>query len=425
MFTNHKNNWISSGTSEHHTTDAKITSHLDFGLPACERGSHTLVIPTYNRVDYLHQLVNYLEQIKLQSKILVFDSSAKANLDLNSIHIKSKALDIEHHIFPQEIDPYEKMHIGLQKVQTEYTSACADDDLIILPGLRASITELMKNDKLAGCHGVYVNFQYKDECVNLSHIEQIDSDVYGETQIARLDNFMRSYHVLFYTVQRTSVAKVCFKNNATFSTTLLKELHSSVTQVINGQISRLNIPYMARNTAPSLSYSGWHPHQIIANKPDRLFTDYLLFRDTILKQMKKGLKANEFKSEMIDIIFLSYLGAFLTQPVMHFILDERLVKQRSGEETTRNLWNVFVANYRERHRRVPLFDKETKIFNPGARRIHSTPLDYLQTTFVEAKKVNFMIFHEFLFPNQDSGLKIKKENLALVLDSLSLYFKAS
>ncbi len=423
MFNRIKSIWLGPGHSISHKTQSQILSDIQSRLTAYERDTHTLVIPTFNRVDDLKRLINYLEKVEIQSNVMIFDSSSDDNKNINLEAVYSSSLNIEHHSFSVDIHPYEKMHVGLQKVQTKYISACADDDLIILPGLRESIKKLNEaNENSIACHGLYFNFAFTNQRIDIRYIEQAHSHVVGASQIERLNNFMHSYQVLFYSVQRTSVAKLCFAHSERFSTTLLKELHSSVSQILQGEVHRVTTPYLARNTAPSLNYSGWHPHQLLADKPEKLFQDYLIFRDTLLGQMERGLAKNEFKSEIIDMIFLKYLGAFISEPVMQFILKERLEGKKSAKEATKSLWDHFVVDQRAMHKRVPLYDKETKIFNPGNRRTGTAPLDFCHIALFQDVTHEFLIFHEFLYSLDDSGLKINKKDMDLILDSLALYY---
>ena len=182
----------------------------------------------------------------------------------------------------------------------------------------------------------------------------------GENPLVRLNSFMEAYHVLFYAVQRTDAAKKCFLHSSQFSNTLFKELSSSISQVLTGNIGRVSVPYFARNTAPSESYIGWHPHQIIAQSPEVLFSDYVILRDVIINSLENKEKD---LADKLDLIFLTYLGNFIKPDLMSYISEQRIAKNFSGEKTTKLFWQKFVSNHdRTMHRRVPLFDSNSGIF---------------------------------------------------------------
>ena len=127
------------------------------------------------------------------------------------------SLGCEYESFPSSIDPYCKMHSGLQLVKTDFVSACADDDILLLPGLRASIEFLIENDHYNSCHGTYINF-LKTSRIDIRSVEQDTQDVVGENPLVRLNSFMEAYHVLFYAVQRTDAAKSAFYIHHNFPT---------------------------------------------------------------------------------------------------------------------------------------------------------------------------------------------------------------
>ena len=104
----------------------------------------TLIIPTYNRARLLAALLSYLETEKADCHVLVLDSSRPEVMAANRARVAASSLDIEFVEFP-ELMPEEKWRQGIHKVSTPYCALCADDDLIILDGLRRCLDALRDN----------------------------------------------------------------------------------------------------------------------------------------------------------------------------------------------------------------------------------------------------------------------------------------
>ena len=104
----------------------------------------TLVIPTYNRSQLLAALLRYLEAQNADCPVLVLDSSSPEELAANRERAAASSLDLEFAEFP-DLEPSEKWRQGLRKVRTPFCSLCADDDIVILEGVRHCLVSLRSN----------------------------------------------------------------------------------------------------------------------------------------------------------------------------------------------------------------------------------------------------------------------------------------
>lgn len=390
-------------------------------------GAHTLIVPTYNRPQELGRLLSYLDIAGLESDILVLDSSADDGFARNRDAIKRSDLTIKHKRYSSKIDPYSKMKNGLKAVKTPFCSACADDDFVLLPGLRASVRELERHDKAAAVHGLYFNFAEPRKRIDVSYAVQRRQQVDGPNALARLRHFMSDYHVLFYAVQRTDVARRSFQSANRFGTTIGREISSSAIVAAHGEVRRIDTPYLGRSTAESLTYHAWHPHQVLCDKPSILFGDYSALRSE-LASVVAAIDSDPKVAieEFLDIIFLRYLSQFLRGDVLDFILDERSQKNYDGARTTQRLWERFVRSNRRPHPRVALFPDKGYTFAPGIKHPGSAPLDYLHTAKVKGTRQTMFFYAEFFFGAHSEALcRLSREQTESLMRSIVLYRLAS
>ncbi|MGZ3387960.1 MAG: TIGR00180 family glycosyltransferase, partial [Isosphaeraceae bacterium] len=117
----------------------------------------TLVIPTYNRAQSLAALLSYLETENADCRILVLDSSLPETLAANRIRVTSSSLDVEFAEFA-DLEPAEKWRQGIHKVTTPFCALCADDDIVILAGVRRCLDALRTNVSASTVQGYSFTF---------------------------------------------------------------------------------------------------------------------------------------------------------------------------------------------------------------------------------------------------------------------------
>ena len=110
----------------------------------------TLIIPTYNRHNYLTRILDYYSNVNL--RILVADSSQ------NEYPFKN-TYQIDYFHYPNYM-PSKKLADIIQKVKTPYVFMCADDDFIIPRAIEKCIKFLDKNSDYSSAQGIYFSFIY-------------------------------------------------------------------------------------------------------------------------------------------------------------------------------------------------------------------------------------------------------------------------
>ena len=215
--------------------------------------------------------MTYLERSGGNFPILVMDSSKRANQIQNAELLAAGPLDARHILFPESTDPYAKMRDGIGMVETAYCSLCADDDLIIPSGLQYCIQQLEREPEAAVAQGYYFNFN-EHASFDLSYIVYRGRSINAKLPLSRVRSMFAAYEPVLYGVYRTAIARRVFRDVDKLDTVLARELLTGAITAIAGTCVRIPEFYYGRNTAESLSYAAWHPHQILAAQPATLFS---------------------------------------------------------------------------------------------------------------------------------------------------------
>ncbi len=248
-----------------------MTSSSDF---------YTLVIPTYNRAAHLARLLDYLEREKADFPIVVLDSSEEPARAQNGERVARSHLAIRRVTYPSDVHPFLKVRDGAKQVGSPYCSICADDDIVLLPGLRACVALLDGRREAVAAHGLYFNF-HESRFFDLSEVVYRGPSVAAADPLLRLRALFGRYEAPFYAVYRTAVLADIFERVEEMRTTLGRELLTAALTAVAGEILRTTDFYYGRSTAGSFSYDAWHPWQFFTASPQALFDEYRVLRDIV------------------------------------------------------------------------------------------------------------------------------------------------
>jgi hypothetical protein len=200
-----------------------------------------------------------------------------------------------------------------------------------------------------------------------------------------------------------------------------KELLTGALSVISGKALRISDFYYGRNTAESLAYSAWHPHQILAHDPGQLFAEYPMFRDLVLQGLAEADPgvAGTPCAKVVDLIFLRYLEPFLRHDVLDLMLDMSMGGEAPSALVTK-VWDTFVRAPRPSPPVEPLLDAHSA-FSPS--RVGSgRPRDYEWGGAAwDGEERKYKVFYEFLFPEMQPDVLVGKDKLVSLLQSLNAY----
>jgi glycosyltransferase domain-containing protein len=381
---------------------------------------YTLLIPTYNRPQLLQRLLRYLERERAAFPILVADSSKPETRAQNNRMVSAIDLNVTHAEFDETTDPYVKMRDGLKMISTPYSSICADDDLVFVSAVQRCVEVLERDRSAAVVHGYYFNF-HETETFNLSFVGYRGKSIDNPQALARLRTLFAAYEAVLYGVYRTESAQRAWRDVEMLNSVLGKELLTAGLSVISGKALRITDFYYGRSTGESFSYTGWHPHQILAQQPEALFAQYPVLRGRLIESLQETEPSSNKETAIrtIDLVFLRYLEPYLGHDVLDLMLDLNMRGVDSGA-IVKKVWDVFVRSNRTSHPVEPLLDSRggfvpTKI---GAGR----PRDYKwDGRRWDGTDRSYRIFFEFLFPNMQPTALVDRENLVSLLKSLNAY----
>jgi hypothetical protein len=234
------------------------------------------------------------------------------------------------------------------------------------------------------------------------------------------------YEAVFYGVQRTDVLRTAFRSVAEVQTLLGRELVSAALTALAGKIVRIDDLYYGRSTGESLSYESWHPYQILAELPDRLFEDYARLKPIVLTAVRSVApsgRAPKAVETLVDLVFLRYLAPFLRPDVIDLIIADQLGGMKPSA-TFEHLWDVLARRVLDRPRpdTVPLLGEDGAGFAPRACSASARPRDYVVTSTTAAGAPRtYRLFHEFLFPDAGQPHDMSREELLQVLGWLDAY----
>ena len=287
----------------------------------------TLVVPTYNRPQLLAGLLGYLEAVKADCRILVLDSGRPDTQAANRNRVADCGLDVEFAEFP-DLDPTEKWRQGLHRVTTPFCALCADDDLVILEGVRHCLAVLRNSPAASVVQGHSFTFLPRaDGDIELNNIVYFRSTIDDASPLQRLDKFFRRYQAPSYGVFRAPALRRIFDSLPASMKLLTRELLWSALAAIDGQLIRLPDFSYGRSMEPSAAYDCWHPLEWLCKDPDGLFAEYLRYRELLVEALMGRTDNVHEKDEIhrvLDLIHLRYLARHAPDSALDFIAKQQM-----------------------------------------------------------------------------------------------------
>lgn len=190
-----------------------------------EKPLYTLIIPTYNRPNFLLRCLRYYYTCQITARIIVADGSGSSDFDVNAQSIKSFqkcGMDI-YHFKPSKslkigsinMGFFERLKQCLETVDTPYVNIIADDDFVGKDYLHWASSFLHKHDDYSSVFGAYCGIYLKDERESsspygeISHldIKRSPAAISYRNASVRLTAFHPGYGGVFYTMHRTCTYK--------------------------------------------------------------------------------------------------------------------------------------------------------------------------------------------------------------------------
>lgn len=292
----------------------------------------TLVIPTYNRSSMLGAFLNYLEIEKAECKVLVLDSSKEEHREINRATVADCSLDLNYMEFPIETNPFDKFREGVNAVTTPYCALCADDDLVILPGVAHCLEALRTNPNASVAQGYSFSFQCRqDGNIDVNNILYFSPTIVDSEPLKRVATLFQQYQAATYGNYRTPVIQRILTALQPVSSILARELLGSALAAAEGDMIRVGHFSHGRSMDASESYEHWHPLEWFAKDPFGLFVEYRRYRELLMKAIlehKQNSRSAEEVSSILDLVHMRYFVKHAPPDALKFIIGQQLADVR-------------------------------------------------------------------------------------------------
>jgi glycosyltransferase domain-containing protein len=289
----------------------------------------TLVIPTYNRPKQLGALLAYLGANGCECRILILDSSeAKARAANRKIVTLAK-LKPDCIEFPTETHPFNKFKEGFDNVTTEFCALCADDDLVMLDGVKKCLEALRSNPRASVAQGYSFSFLcHADGNMDLGNILYFSSTIDDASPLARVAKLFARYQAATYGNYRTEVLQRIFDTLKPMTSILARELLGTALASVEGEMIRVPSFSHGRSMDSSETYEHWHPLEWFAKDPQGLFCEYRQYRELITQAvLRRPDNRHDAPAvqRVLDLIHLRYLAKHAPDGALAFIADQKML----------------------------------------------------------------------------------------------------
>lgn len=285
----------------------------------------TLIIPTYNRPDYLKRNLYFLERNNFKYPILVADSSSKEIQAINKKNIKKINLNVvykEHH---EEIKVRDKWIEALECANSEYVALCPDDDLILPSSIDRCLSFLQENPDFSGCQGLSLNFLEDGSNIHINKIEYCLPGITHDDPLTRLIHSLTHYESNVYGLYRRNVLKDACVESSSISSYLFLELFVCSALILSGKVQRLKIISCLRNSSLVSKHEHSEPVPWIKNENEDFVSEYSFFHQELLSFVNKKIEERYTGNAALKIhgAFLNYLSNYLKKL---FVDDDALLQ---------------------------------------------------------------------------------------------------
>lgn len=255
-----------------------------------------LIIPTYNRPEFLNRILDYYERHGQDFNFIIADSSNPTNKVRNKKLINSyPKLNILYlDRFPQNLSQHDKFAEMVKYVKSRYCVFCADDDFIVSNSIREAVDFLEKNPDYAAAHGTYISFYVHKTPFGTKQFWwrflYSPFTISSSNPINRLSLHLSNYNMVVWSVRRTSIVKICYKefSKSKIHPYLLPnfgELLPDVLTTVYGKIKHLDNLYAARQAFSQILSS--YPSIIDAKNAGIYNKEYERFKNSLLNNLSK------------------------------------------------------------------------------------------------------------------------------------------
>lgn len=275
---------------------------------------HTVVIPTYNRPEFLSRLVAYYRDRAPELPLTVLDSSREEIVAANARSLSAFGDAVHHRIFPSTMPVIDKLAAGVDGVATPFVSLCADDDIVFPDALREATAFLAGHPDYVSAHGLYLNFRVAGHQVHVSR-EYSGSGNEAASAARRIFTLCQHYESLYYAVFRTADLRQVMTGATALPTLHFQELFQSVAALIKGKVKRFPTFYGGRQSCDPAEpeRDKWQTYYWFADNAAEMLADYAAYRHETWQFYREHAAADGVDEEgflrVLDLAHAVYFSA--------------------------------------------------------------------------------------------------------------------
>lgn len=267
-----------------------------------------VLIPTFNRSDFLERTLNFFNLYGRDFYFIVGDSSKPSIKKYNRQLVKKyKDLRILYlDKLPDDSSLHTKLAHMTKYINQKYSVFCPDDDFIFPDSIKKCVEFLENNPDYVCAQGDYIGYHQTINIFGKTQIlwkKRYSSVTLNSSTIRRFESHMKDYRMVLWSVRRSSVVKKIYQDllKAKFSKELLfnfGELLPDVLTVIQGKVKRINILYGARQYFGSI-----HSYFLSFNdaqKQGKLESEYKKFKSIVQDNLEKTGVSRIRSSRIVD-----------------------------------------------------------------------------------------------------------------------------
>lgn len=289
-----------------------------------------IMIPTYNRPNYLRRILNYYNECGRDYNIIVADSSLDKNKKQNEKIISSFSNPNISHLsdYCSKFNVFHKIADAINYVEEKYCVVCADDDFITPNGINQSVDFLEKNPDFTVAHGYYIGFWVETDKKGKQKFCWAPTYSYGSMTCSdpksRLTGYLSNYLIpTFYAVHRTDFLKMIFEETLKFTNDYrFGELLPSILTLIYGNMKCLDVLYGARERTPN---SGGRTYETLGDfiKARTYDEKYAKFRECLSTHLSKKSQLDvEESKRVVDDSMSAYMKKYYSKDYKNILIHK-------------------------------------------------------------------------------------------------------
>jgi len=283
----------------------------------------TLIIPTFNRPQFVARVLRYYADQNFPHQIIVADGSYAEGKKANerTVSAMKDKLNVHHHCYDPEISLFSRVALVCERSKTKYALMCSDDDFIVPSTIDKGVDFLESHPDYALVYGraaILDIGQASDRHIHehiTSHTYRqftIDIDDPGQRLINHLADYTPTYYAMHRRGELADTMRVTGENTKDFR---FGEMLTTSLSIIHGKVKCLDALYMVRQVnmdSTSLNTIGWDDLLASQDYSER----YIAFRDSVAEKLAKVAGLNpENAKETANHAFTAYLGRVLPQMI--------------------------------------------------------------------------------------------------------------